>query len=91
MALHSRPSGYWRGRQSLAVVQETRGTLYPFLCLAGAVVLFLYGVRNIFFCSYVLEVEKDALAMFEGCETDTWKKVSSAVFFLSHSYALCVP
>lgn len=35
-----------------------------------------------FFCSYVLEVEKDALAMLEGCETHTWKKVNSPITIL---------
>ena len=55
-----RTSAYFRGRSSIAVVQETRGTGLEVINYALAVPFLFTGLRNLFFCDYAAPFEGEA-------------------------------
>lgn len=74
-----RGSEYFRGRSSVAIVNETRGVPFQVVSLLLAVGFGIVAIRCFFFCAYGL-TESDRIHMqdlFPSCDTDKSQQLSA--------------
>lgn len=75
-----RGSAYYRGRESVAIVQETRGVPLQLFSFLTGLFCIPFGLRGIFFCDYPLVPgEEDVLTAFEGCRNDVALQTISGI------------
>lgn len=82
MSVLRRSTRFFTGRESLAVVQETRGLPFTVATLMQAFIFGVYGIRHIFFCGYVLPGEGQLMvdyfdSAYPDCRTNNYRTYAS--------------
>ena len=79
-----RTSDYFRGRESVAIVNETRSVPYKIISLLLCCLWTAVGIRNIFFCGSGLGSDDQSARaqMFPDCSTNRWQSLASGIMGL---------